>query len=75
MGLTDKDVENAEVIQLATCTNSKAHALSVALSLTRFVVDGLQRGAVLALRDPNGALERVTMEELENVRPERAART
>jgi hypothetical protein len=72
MVLTDQDVENAGVIQMGTSTSSKAHAVSVALSLTRFVLDRLQHGAVLALRNPDGTLERVIMEELEKVRPDKA---
>lgn len=72
MGLTNKDIENVGIIQTATSTSTKAHAVSVALSLTRFVVDRLQHGAVLALRNPDGTLDRVIMEELEKVRPDKA---
>jgi hypothetical protein len=68
MLLTERDAENAENIQVVTQARSKAHALSIALSLTRFVINKLLGGAELVVREHDGHLERIVMPELENIR-------
>lgn len=68
MRLTDKDVANAEAIQEATDAHTKAHTVSIALSLTRFIVDALKSpGTEILLRKSGDRLERIVMPELENV--------
>jgi hypothetical protein len=74
MALTDRDAENAERIQATTDARSKAHALSISLSLTRYVVDRLLAGSELVMRNREGKFERVVMPELENLRPSDTAR-
>lgn len=66
MGLTDADVENAAHIYASTPTRTRAQAVSLALALTRFLVEQRRRGARLIL-DRNGEFERVVMPELESV--------
>ncbi|WP_286965335.1 hypothetical protein [Methylobacterium sp.] len=68
MALSDGDARNASEIQETTDARSKAHALSIALSLTRFVIDRLLNGDELVFRTRDGRLERVLMPELENLR-------
>lgn len=68
MALSDSDARNASDIQLSTNARSKAHALSIALTLTRYVLARLMRGDELVLRTPEGRLERIVMPELENLR-------
>ena len=73
MGLTDRDVLNTEKIRTALDARSNAHAVSIALSLTAFLIDQLQRGNDLLLRSPSGELQKVVMTELAQIRPELAA--
>jgi len=65
MSLTDRDVANTEKLRQALDARSNAHAVSVALSLTTFLVDRLKEGNELVLRTPKGELQRVFMAELE----------
>ena len=64
MSLTDRDVANTEKIRGALDARSNAHAVSIALSLTAFVVDKLKSGDELMLRSPEGELMRIVMNEL-----------
>ncbi len=67
MILTDRDVSKTAKIREATQARSNAHAVSIALSLTSFLVDALQNGNDLLLRLPNGDFQQVIMTELEAV--------
>ncbi|MCB8880974.1 hypothetical protein ACELLULO517_12075 [Acidisoma cellulosilytica] len=64
MSLTDRDVANTDNLRQALDARSNAHAVSIALSLTSFLVGQLQQGHELCLRLPNGELQRVVMTEL-----------
>jgi len=73
MNLTDQDIENTSEIHEATRARSKAHAVSIALSLTRFIIDALKRpGTQLLIRDAEGNCERIVMPELQCVSRKRA---
>jgi hypothetical protein len=68
MNLTDRDVENAKFLREMLETRSEAQVVSIALSLTKFIVSALrQPGTQILLREPNGNLARIVMHELENI--------
>jgi hypothetical protein len=74
MNLTDRDVQNTEFIRGITHARSNASAVSIALSLARFIAGQLQEGSELLLRNRNGEIERVVMPELTDIgRHEHAA--
>lgn len=73
MSLTDRDVANTELVRQLLDALSNAHAVSIALSLTAYLVDQMRSGHELLLRSPEGNLERLVMSELERVSPRRAA--
>ena len=74
MNLTDQDIENTNDIHEATRARSKAHAVSIALSLTRFIIDALKRpGTQLLIRDAQGNCERIVMPELQCISKKRPA--
>lgn len=73
MSLTQRDVENTEVLRKALDARSNAHVVSIALSLTSFLVDHMKRGDELVLRTPDGELQRVIMTELQAVAPKAVA--
>ncbi len=64
MSLTDRDAANTEMLHRVLDARSNAHAVSIALSLTAFVVSELQKGNELVVRSPNGDLMKVIMPEL-----------
>jgi hypothetical protein len=64
MSLTDRDVANTEKIRSALGARSNAHAVSIALSLTAFVVDQLRNKNELLLRTPEGETQKIFMSEL-----------
>jgi hypothetical protein len=64
MSLTDHDVANTEKIRSALHARSNAHAASIALSLTAFIVDQLSKGDDLLLRSPQGETQKIVMNEL-----------
>ena len=69
MNLTDRDIDNADVIYETTHARAKAHAVSSALSLTRFIIDELKQrpGTDILLRNPDGSQVRLVMPELEQL--------
>jgi hypothetical protein len=67
MLLTEQDVENANQIYAATQARSRAHVISIALSLTRFLMDQALKGADFYLREKDGPYERVVMAELKTL--------
>jgi hypothetical protein len=68
MDLTDRDVENTQFLREALHTRSNAQVVSVALSLTRFIVSELMKpGTHLLLRNPDETVSRVVMHELANI--------
>lgn len=67
MILTDRDVTRTAKIREATGARSNAHAVSIALSLTNFLVEALENGEDLLLRKADGEFERVYMTELADV--------
>ena len=70
MSLTDRDVANAGKIHKALDARSNAHAVSIALSLTAYIVDQLANKNELLLRPPNGGeLQKIVMTELAPVSP------
>jgi hypothetical protein len=68
MVLTNRDADNAARIEELTEARSRAHALGISLSLTRYVVDALVEGAQLLIRTPTGEMQTIVMPELESVR-------
>jgi len=68
MNLTPQDVGNIETIHRIAGTRSKAHAVSTALSLCKFIFEALlsKPGTQLLLRGPDGKIERIVMPELVN---------
>lgn len=66
MKLTHRDVANAEDIRAWINASNKAHAVSISLSLTAFLIAHLRQGADLLLRRPDGMTERIVMKELED---------
>jgi hypothetical protein len=64
MSLTDRDVANTGKIRSTVAARSNAHAVSIALSLTGFLVDQLQKQNELLLRSPGGEMFKVVMAEL-----------
>lgn len=64
VGLTDQDSENAEAIFHNMDARSKAHALGIALNLTRYIMDATLRGAEFVIRE-NGREKLVVIPELE----------
>jgi hypothetical protein len=73
MLLTERDVDNLSDIYVWTQARSKAQAVSIALSLTRYLIEQRRNGATLLLRHPNGETERIVMSELEYLNSEPAA--
>ena len=70
MNLTARDIENTEVVAVATHARSKAQAVSTALSLTRFVIDNLRiPGTSLVLRTQGESDQRIAMHELDHLSP------
>lgn len=68
MELTDRDVDNTQFLRDVLNARSNAQVVSIALSLTRFIVSALRdSNAQLLLRNPNGQVDRVVMPELENI--------
>jgi hypothetical protein len=65
MLLTERDVDNANCIHAWTHSRTKAQAVSVALSLARYIIEQRRGGAQLLLRQPDGTTERIVMTELE----------
>ncbi len=72
MLLTEKDVENVNEIYAWTQARSKAQAISIAASLTKFLIDQRRQGATL-LTERGGKTERIIMTELESLNGEAAA--
>lgn len=64
MLLGDQDIANTEAIQRATNAGARAVAVSIALSLTAFLIDRIKQGDELLLRHRDGVVERITMQEL-----------
>lgn len=68
MSVTDRDKDNADRIRKALNAQNNAHATSIALSLTAFIIEQMGRGSDLLLRNPAGDLERVMMREISHLR-------
>lgn len=64
MSLTERDVANTEKLREALGSRSNAHTVSIALSLTCFIVDQLREGSEILLQDLNGKSQKVVMAEL-----------
>lgn len=67
MLLTEQDVENTNCITQWLHARTKAQAVSVALSLARFIIEQRMKGAQLLLKQSDGTTERIVMTELENL--------
>lgn len=67
MLLTEQDVENTNRITQWIRARTKAQAVSVALSLARFIIEQRMKGAQILLKQPDGTTERIVMTELENL--------
>jgi hypothetical protein len=75
MNLTEQDVQNVDYLYEALRSRSKAQAISVALSLTRFVVEAMEvPGTQILLRQADGTVERIIMPELQNLVSKAAGR-
>lgn len=64
MVLTERDAANAKRIYDLTNARSKAHALAIALSLTRYIADALVEGSHLLLKAPDGKTKEIVVSEL-----------
>jgi hypothetical protein len=66
MELTDRDVENVRFLRdIFHFVRSNAQVISIALSITQFLVRALRvEGSDLLIRNPDGSLDRVIMPEL-----------
>lgn len=64
LNMTSQDLENVTALAELPGIRSKTHAVSTALAFTGFVVQALQNGAQLLLKDEQGNLERLVMPEL-----------
>jgi hypothetical protein len=64
MALTDRDATNTDKIRSALHARSNAHAVSISLSLTAFIIDQLRDRNELLLRSPKGELQKIVMSEL-----------
>lgn len=67
MLLTERDVDNAETIHRLTQSRTKAQAVSIALSLARFLIEQRLEGSQLQLKHRDGTVERIVMTELEQL--------
>jgi hypothetical protein len=68
MELTDRDVDNVRFLREVLHARSNAQVVSIALSLTKFLVSALLvKGTQIWLKNPDGTLDRVVMPELENI--------
>ena len=68
MELTDRDVENTQFLRDTLQARSNAQVVSIALSLTKFIVSALREpNTQLLIRNPDSTLDRVLMPELENI--------
>jgi hypothetical protein len=66
LGLREEDIRNAEVVKELARATSNAHAVSIALSLGRFVLEVLNsKKDQLLIRNEKGELERVRVPHLE----------
>jgi hypothetical protein len=61
MVLTEKDAENADRIYATSNARSKAHAVGIALGVTRYIVDALLHGAKLYLQYPSGEKDHIVV--------------
>jgi hypothetical protein len=73
MLLTERDVQNVNEIHAWTQARTKAQAVSIALSLTRYLIEQRRKGATLLLRQTDGEIDRIVMTELENLNSETVA--
>jgi hypothetical protein len=64
MSLTERDASNTEFLRQTLNARSNAHAVSIALSLTSYLVNNIQQGNEICLRTPEGEIHRVVMAEL-----------
>jgi hypothetical protein len=71
MSLTDRycpqvarDVTNTEKVRKSLDARSNAHAVSISLSLTGFIVDQMLEGGSLLIQMPNGDAQKVVVAEL-----------
>jgi hypothetical protein len=72
MSLTDRDVVITEKLRNALHARSNAHAVSIALSLTSFLVDQLQDGSEILLQPPHEPAQKLVMAELSPAMQRRA---
>jgi hypothetical protein len=68
MNLTEHDVQNASVIHELTGARSRAHAVSMALSLARYIFEIIINipGSQILIQMPDGKVERLIIPDLEN---------
>jgi hypothetical protein len=69
MILTDRDAANTLKIKESAHARSNAHAVSIAITLTAFIVDALREGDSLLLEKPDGKVEKIVMAELAGISP------
>ena len=68
LGLTDQDVANfGQIRNVVPNARSNAHAISIALSLARFLIDSLRKPDTQLLLRNGDQFERIVMPELENL--------
>jgi len=61
MTLSDRDAENAHRIMDLLHLNSKANAVSHALTITAKILDIEKRGGEILVRDRDGSMERIVV--------------
>ncbi len=64
MLLSERDSANADHVREIIDARSKAHTVSIALALARFVVDQIASGAELMVKNPDGQLAKVFLPDL-----------
>jgi hypothetical protein len=71
MILTKEDVDNADDISKLSGANSKANAVSISLSLAKFIFNAVadKPGANLLIQYPDGNIDRVLIPALEHEEP------
>lgn len=75
MNLNESDVRNAAELEDAFQARSRAHAVSIALSLTAYITGKLREpGTELLIRRADRTVERLIVPELENAVRKDAAR-
>jgi len=67
IGFRPYDLDNIRVIRALTRSSTNAQAVSIALSLARFIIEAIARGEHLLFRNRDKELERIRIPYLEHL--------